>query len=48
MLTYILFETQSMLSSATSRMSQSNANLQTVQNPEHTLVSNKEEGPARC
>jgi len=48
MLTYMLFKTQSMLLSATRRKGQPNADLQAVQNPEHALVSNKEEGPARC
>jgi len=48
MLTYILFKTQSMLLSATSRKGQPDADLQTVQNPEHALVSNKQEGPDRC
>jgi len=48
MLTYILFKTQSMLLSATSRKGQSDADLHPVQNPEHALVSNKQEGPARC
>jgi hypothetical protein len=48
MLTYNLFKTQSMLLSATSKKGQPDADLQTVQNPEHALVSNKQEGPARC
>ena len=48
MLTYILFKPQSMLLSATSRKSQSNADLQPVKNPQHALVRNKEERPARC
>jgi hypothetical protein len=47
MLTYILFKTQSMLLSATSRQGQPD-NLHPVKNPEHALVSNKQEGPARC
>jgi hypothetical protein len=46
MLTYILFKTQSMLLSATSRKGQPDADLHPVQNPEHPLVSNKQEGPA--
>ena len=46
-LTYILFKTQSMLLSATSRKGQPDPDLQPVQNPEHVLVSNKQEGPAR-
>ena len=48
MLTYILFKTQSMILSATSRKGQPDADLHPVQNPEHDLVSNKQEGPARC
>ena len=47
MLTYILFNTQSMLLSATSKKSQPDADLHTVQNPEHTLIINKQEGLAR-
>ena len=43
-LTYILFKTQSILLSATSRKSQQDPDLQTVKNPEHALVSNKQEG----
>ena len=43
MLTYILFKTQSMLLSATSWMSQSNADLHPVQNTECALVRNKHE-----
>jgi hypothetical protein len=46
MLTYILFKTQSMLLSATSRKGQADADSHSVQNPEHALVSNKQEGPA--
>ena len=46
-LTYILFKTQSILLSATSRKAQPGPDLQPVQNPEHALVSNKQEGPAR-
>jgi len=41
-------QTQSMLFSATSRKGQPDADLQAVQNPEHGLVSNKQEGSARC
>jgi len=48
MLTYMLFKTQSMLLSATSRKGQPDADLHAVQNPEHALVSNKQEGPAKC
>ena len=46
-LTYILLKTQSMLLSATSNKGQLDADLHPVQNPEHDLVSNKQEGPAR-
>ena len=48
MLTYILFKTKSMVLSATSRKVHPDADLQPVQNPEHALVSNNQEGPARC
>ena len=41
--TYILFKTQSMLLSAKSRKDQPDADLHTVQNPGHALVSNKQE-----
>ena len=41
--TYKLFETQPMVSSARSRVDQSDADLLAVQNPEHALVSNKQE-----
>ena len=44
MLTYNLFKTQSMLLSVTSRKGQPDANLHTVQNHEHALVSNKHKG----
>jgi len=47
MLIYQLFKTQSMLLSVTSRKSQPDADLHAIQNPEHTLVSNKQ-GKARC
>ena len=47
MLTYNLFKTQSMLLSATSKKGQPDADLHPVQNPEHTPVSNKQQGPAR-
>ena len=47
-LTYKLFKTQSMILSATSRKSQPDPDLLAVQTPEHVLVSNKQEGPARC
>jgi hypothetical protein len=42
MLTYILFKTQSMLLSATSRKGQPDADLQTVEYPDDALVSIKE------
>ena len=48
MLTYSLFKIQSMILSATSRKGQPDADLHPVQNTEHDLVSNKQEGPARC
>ena len=48
MLTYILFKTQSMLLSATSKKGQPDAGLHSVEKPEHDLVSNKQKGPARC
>ena len=47
MLTYNLFKTQSMLLSTTSREGHPDVDLQPVQNPDHALVSNKQEGPAR-
>ena len=47
MLTYMLFKIQSMLLSATSRKNQQDADLPTVKNPEHALVSNKQEETAR-
>ena len=47
-LTYKLFKTQSMLLSTTSRKGQPDADLHPVQNPEHDLINNKQEGPARC
>ena len=47
MLTYKLFKTQSMLLSATTRKGQPNADLRSVQNPEHALVSNSNERQAR-
>ena len=48
MLTYILFKTQSRILSVTSRQGQLDSDLHPVQNPEGPLVSNKQEGPARC
>ena len=48
MLTYMLFKTRSMLLSATSRKGQPDADLQSVQNPEHAVVSKKQEGTERC
>ena len=46
-LTYKLFKTQSMSLSATNRKGQPAPDLHAVQNPEHALVSNKQERPAR-
>jgi len=46
-LTYTLFKTQSMPLSATSRKGQPDPDLHAVHNPEHAIVSNKQEGPAR-
>ena len=46
-MTYMLFKTQSMLLSETSRKGQSNTDLHPIQNTEHGIVSNKQEGPAR-
>ena len=48
MLTYKLFRAQSMLLSATNRKHQPHANLHAIKNPEHALVSNKQERPVRC
>ena len=48
MLTYILFKTQSILLSATGRKDQADADLHPVENPEHAVVSNQQEGPATC
>jgi len=45
--TYKLFKTWAMLLSATSRKGQPDADLHTVQNPQHALISNKQEGPVR-
>ena len=45
MLTYMLFNTQSMPLSATSRKGKPDADLQAVQNPENALVSYKQRGP---
>ena len=42
MLTYKLSKTQGMLLSATSRKGLPDADLQTVQSPEHALVRNKQ------
>ena len=47
MLTYILFKTQSVLFSATSRKGQPHANLHPIQNPGHTPISSKLDGPPR-
>ena len=41
MLTYILVKTQSIVLSGTSRKGQPDVGLHPVQNPDHTLVSNK-------
>ena len=48
MLTYMLFKIQGMLLLATSSTGQPDANLHTVQNPEHAFVSNKQRRPATC
>ena len=48
MRTYKLFKIQSMLMSATSRKGQPDADLHPAESPEHALVSNKQEGLARC
>ena len=48
MLTYRLFKTQSMLLSAITRKGQPNADLHTIQKPQHALINNKQEEPARC
>ena len=45
--TYNLFKTQSMLLSVTGMKKQPDPDLQPVQNPEHALVSNKQEEAAR-
>ena len=45
MLTYLLLKTQSMILSEKGRKGQPDADLQSVQNPEHAPVSNKEERP---
>ena len=46
--TYSLYKSQSILLSATSRKGQPDADLHSVQIPEHPPVSNNQEGPARC
>ena len=48
MLTYTLFNTQSMLLSAASEGGQPDADLHTVQNPEYALISNKQGRRVRC
>ena len=48
MLTYSLFETQTMLLLAISRKGQTDADLHTVYNPEHASISNKQKRPDRC
>ena len=45
--TYILFKTQCMLLSEKNRKGQPSANLHPVQNPEHAIVSNIQEGLPR-
>ena len=47
-LTYMLFKIQIMFMSATSRKGQSDADLHTIQNPEHAPVSMKQEWPVWC
>ena len=47
MVTYLLFKTQSMLLSGTSRKGQPDGDLHPVQSPEHAPVSNKQEVTAR-
>ena len=44
MLTYTLFKAQSILFSETSRKGQPDADLQSVQNPEHPPISNSKKG----
>ena len=46
--TYSLYKSQSILLLATSRKGQPDADLHSVQIPEHHPVSNNQEGPARC
>ena len=48
MLTYKLFNAQHMLLSETSREGLSDGDSQSVQNPQHALVSYKKGKPARC
>ena len=48
MLTYNLFKTNSMLLSATIKKAQPDPDLHSVKNPEHALLSNKQEESARC
>ena len=48
MLTYTLLKTQSMLLSATSRRGQPDADLHSIWNPEHALVSNRQKRADRC
>ena len=48
MLTYILFKTQNILLSATSRKGESDSDLQPVQNPKYTLISNNQDRPTSC
>ena len=48
MLTYSLFNPHSMISSAKTRKGQTDADLHSVPNPEHDIVSNNVEGPDIC
>ena len=48
MLTYSLFNTRSMLLSATSRKQKLDVDLHPVQSPNHAVVRKKHAGPARC
>ena len=45
MLTYSLFKTQRMFLSASTRKGRTDADLHSIQNPEHDLISNNQEGP---
>jgi hypothetical protein len=48
MLTYSLFKTQNRFLSAASRKGLPDADSHPVQNPEHPVISNKQEGSAIC